>query len=162
MLATEELVEPRPVTGDVDVRPLTTDDDWAQSAALRLALDSADSAAHRAFVENKVDEARRMAADGTAAYWGAFSAGSLRSSLGVVGDGYGLGRYQSVETHPDFRNRGFAGRVVYDAGRDAADRLGARRLVIAADPDYVAIRLYRRLGFHDVEPQVQLLRAPDA
>ena len=35
-----------------------------------------------------------------------------------------------------------------------------RRLVMVADPDYLAIRIYRALGFTDGETQVQLTRTP--
>lgn len=71
-----------------------------------------------------------------------------------------LARFQHVKTHPDHRNRGLAGTLIHRAGRDAFDDLGAERLVMVADPDYLAIRLYRSLGFTDAEPQVGASRLP--
>ena len=36
------------------------------------------------------------------------------------------------------------------------DELGARTLVMVADPDYLAVRIYRSVGFADTEVQTQL------
>jgi ribosomal protein S18 acetylase RimI-like enzyme len=83
----------------------------------------------------------------------------LLSSLGIVADGSGLARFQSVETRPDARRRGLASALVHKAGHLALGR-GARRLVIVADPEYHAIGIYRSLGFREAETQVQLTRRP--
>src|SRR5438128_354895 len=81
-------------------------------------------------------------------------------ALGIVTDGRGLARYQAVETHPEHRRQGLARALVLAAGELATDRFGVGTLVIVADPGYVAIDLYRNLGFVDRETQVQLQRAP--
>ena len=39
-------------------------------------------------------------------------------------------------------------------------RLGARTLVMVADPDYLAVRIYRSVGFVDGETQLQADRPP--
>jgi GNAT superfamily N-acetyltransferase len=94
------------------------------------------------------------------AWFGAFVEGRLRASLGLVSDGRGLVRYQEVQTRPDFRRRGLARALVATAGRYGLHELGARRLVIVADPGCHAIKLYRSLGFADAGAQVELLRPP--
>ena len=38
--------------------------------------------------------------------------------------------------------------------------LGATTLVMVADPDYLAVRIYRSVGFDDTEVQLQAERAP--
>jgi ribosomal protein S18 acetylase RimI-like enzyme len=73
--------------------------------------------------------------------------------------GSGLARFQNVETHPGFRRRGFASAVIHHAAQHALRDPGVRTLVIVADPDDHAIRLYRTLGFVDTERQVQLHKA---
>ena len=147
----------RPV--EAEVRPLRSDSDWQQMVAVRLAVDEDDSQAHREFVERKATEARRLATQGHGVYVGAFVDGVVRASLGIVTDGSGLARYQAVETHPEHRRRGLAGAMLVAAADAALTRLGAQTLVIVADPDYVAIDLYRSLGFSDTERQMQLQRA---
>jgi ribosomal protein S18 acetylase RimI-like enzyme len=71
-------------------------------------------------------------------------------SCGVVVTGE-RGRFQTVDTAEAFRRRGICSRLVVDAAHHAASHYGARRLVIAADPDYHALGLYESLGFDRVE-----------
>src|SRR3954452_6467979 len=147
-------------TSDTDVRPLRSDSDWQQAVAVRLVLDADDSPRHVDFVERKLTEARQLVAAGYGDYLGAFVNGVVRASLGIITDGSGLARYQAVETHPEHRRQGHASALLLAAAQIAVDRFGVETLVIAADPDYVAIDLYRGLGFIDSEIQVQLQRAP--
>jgi len=148
--------------GAVECRRLTTDDDWQQVGDVRVAAhsgDPQDPAEYETFVRRSVDQSRAMSKEGHAAWFGAFVGGEVRASLGIVSDGSGLARYQMVETHPDFRRRGLARSLLVEAARFARKEMHADTLVIVADPDYVAIDLYRRLGFRDAERQVQFARA---
>ncbi|HTF07638.1 MAG TPA: GNAT family N-acetyltransferase, partial [Asanoa sp.] len=63
---------------------------------------------------------------------------------------------QTVQTHPDDRGRGIASTLVHRASTYGLTALRARTLVMVADPEYLAIRLYRALGFNDTETQLQL------
>ena len=47
---------------------------------------------------------------------------------------------------------------MHAASRHAFDEMGAETLVMVADPDYVAIRIYRSVGFEDTETQLQASR----
>jgi ribosomal protein S18 acetylase RimI-like enzyme len=156
--ALRRLARPNP---EVTFRPLVSDDDWRQTLDLRVevAIDEGhDSAAHRYFLQGRVDEARQIGAAGRGVYFGAFVDGQVRSSLGLVVDGAGPARFQNVETHHDFRRQGLAGGLVYAAGIHGLDNLGANTLVIVADAEGPAIGLYRSLGFVDTEYQVELSR----
>jgi ribosomal protein S18 acetylase RimI-like enzyme len=140
-------------------RPLHTDDDWAALGDLRIELakdDGRDNEGYRAFLERRVKEARALDRAGHAVHFGAFIDGHLRASLGLVADGGGTARYQTVETHPEFRRRGLAGALVSMAGHHGVAEFAASTLVIVADPHGPAINLYRLLGFSDAEHQVQL------
>lgn len=144
-----------------DLRTLTGDD-WEQAARLRHACDESEpSKEHTAFLTAKLAEERRLCEAGDTTWFGAFVDGEMRAGLGVVLDGRGLARYQNVETHPAFRRRGLASSLVHFAGVEAMAR-GARTLVIVADPDAEAIRIYRSLGFTETERQVRLQRTADA
>lgn len=63
----------------------------------------------------------------------------------------GLGRFQDVRVAPELRRRGVASMMVHAVARDGFERLGAERLVIMADEGTSADRIYRRLGFREVE-----------
>jgi predicted GNAT family acetyltransferase len=77
-----------------------------------------------------------------------------------VDAGDGLARYQNVETHPEHRGRGIAGTLVHRVATYAVEERGARTLVMVADPDYLAIRVYRSVGFRDTETQTLLEQRP--
>lgn len=152
---------PRPPDPYKKIRPLDSDLDWAQAVELQLVSHGDEpSPTHQLFVERRVAEERALVEAGHGAWFGAFPDGTLRASLGVVSDGSGIARYQNVETQPEFRRRGLATQLVYEAGVQALAK--AETLVIVADPDDVAIGIYRAAGFADREQQVQLWREPQA
>lgn len=163
LTATSTHAPPRPNT-EVVLRPLASDDDWTQRAELSISVDAADpdgdGAAYRLFAERRAVSDRALCEAGHATWWGAFLGERLVSAMGLVDAGGGLARFQSVETHPDHRGRGIAGTLVYRVAAHGFDEVGARTLVMVADPGYVAVRVYRSVGFRDAEVQTQLDQRP--
>lgn len=143
-------------------RLLASDDDWEQSVRLQLDTgDGLDPAQQQAFVRQRVADRRAAVDRGEGGWFGAFTPdGQLMAQLGVFAASPGLGRYQSVETHPDHRGRGIAGTLVHRAGQWALDTLDVRTLVIVAVETYHAIRVYRSVGFADAQTVVQAERLP--
>ena len=164
VLTAQALREPLRPSRDAAIRPLAGDGDWQQSATLQGVCDaeegSAASAASQAYTEARNSARRRLAETGQGAWFGAFIDGELVSQLGVVCGPDRVARYQDVGTHPGARRRGLAGTLVWHAGRYALDHLGATTLVIVADPQESAIRVYRSAGFGDRESQISAQRAP--
>ena len=141
------------------VRVLSSDHDWMQAIELRLACYyERPTPEQRQFTELQVLEQRLLCEAGHGAWFGAFVQGRMRSGAGLFHDG-DLARFQSVETHPDFRRQGLASAVLGHAARWDPD---VRTLVIVADPEDQAIQLYRTLGFLAAEQQIQLSRAPES
>ena len=161
VLTTDSLTPPFRVDPSAELRPLVSDDDWRQAVELRIVMDEQDDDVHAEFVVRRAAELRALVDAGHGVYVGAFIDGRMRAGLGLFTDGSGLGRYQTVETHPDFRRRGLAAGLLALAADRGRTEHGINRLVIAADPDYVAIDLYRRLGFVVAEQQVQWQRSPE-
>jgi ribosomal protein S18 acetylase RimI-like enzyme len=148
---------PRPCT-EATYRPLTSDDDWAQQVELTRVGE--DVGYDLPFVTAKTTADRHLVEQGHGAWWGAFEGDRLLSSMGLFTASPGLARFQSVKTHPDARGRGLAGTLVHRVSRYGFEELGARTLVMVADPDYLAIRVYRSVGFADTERQLQVVRRP--
>lgn len=147
----------RPV--GAELRPLG-DGDWRQARELHVAcVDRKDGRVTDEFLDAQVSGYHTLAGGPRATWYGAFAEGRLLSWLGIVADGSGPARFQSVETHPEARRRGLARALVHYAGQAALDA-GATALVIVADPDYHAISTYRALGFVARETQVRLTRPP--
>lgn len=156
VLTAERLI-PAAAAPQADVRALTSDDDWRQALDLEYACfgQPADDAARR-YAERRVASYRALCEAGHGRWVGAFVDGRLRAGAGLFADGTGPARYQQVATHPDFRRRGLASAVLRHAAALALRDPGTRTLVIVADPEDEAVRLYRALGFAEVERQVQL------
>jgi RimJ/RimL family protein N-acetyltransferase len=157
MTATAVHPPARPNT-EAEYRRLETDEDWAERVAISWAVnaDEYPRDEYLPFAEAKAATERALVADGHGAWWGAFVDGRLVTTMGLLRAGDGLARFQSVETHPDFRGRGLAGTLVHRVGGYGFDELGARTLVMVADPDYLAVRIDRSVGFDDTEVQTQL------
>jgi GNAT superfamily N-acetyltransferase len=160
VLTTRALREPPHPNRAASIRQLAGDGDWQQSAKLQELCDAEDGfAASQAFTSARNRARRRLAEAGPGAWFGAFLDGELVAQLGVISGGDRIARYQDVGTHPAARRQGLAGTLVYRAGQYALDYLGARTLVIVADPSEDAIRVYRSAGFEDRESQVRAQRA---
>jgi ribosomal protein S18 acetylase RimI-like enzyme len=146
--------QPKRVADFVDIRSLESDQDWEQAIDNQVLCreEGHDEASFRVFTERQMRRYREMSAAGKGDWFGAFVGDRLVADLGLFTDGT-LGRYQSVETHPDFRRRGIAGTLVYKVGEHMMDKHGIGTLVIVAENDSDAARLYRTTGFEPVEPQ---------
>jgi GNAT superfamily N-acetyltransferase len=157
VLTTRKLNPPAHPAADLAVRPLVSDGDWAQAIECQVLTREPEftEAGYRSFRERAMDRYRRMAARGLGDWFGAFLGGKLVADLGIFHSG-AVGRYQSVQTHPDFRRRGCAGTLVYEASRYAMEHYGLNTLVIVAETDSDAGRLYRSLGFGPTEFQAGL------
>jgi predicted GNAT family acetyltransferase len=139
-------------------RPLETDADWEQQ--VELSMVGEEIGYDREFCEARARQHRRMVEAGHGQWWGAYVHGELLSSMGLFTASPGLARFQNVKTHPDARGQGLAGTLVHRTSRFGFDELGATTLVMVADPDYLAIRVYRSVGFSDGEVQVGATRRP--
>jgi hypothetical protein len=53
-----------------------------------------------------------------------------------------------------------AGTLVCHAGQHGFASMAAKTLVMVADPEYIAIRVYRSVGFVDAETQIGFERQP--
>jgi ribosomal protein S18 acetylase RimI-like enzyme len=157
MTATEVHEPPRPHT-DATLRTLASDDDWAQQVELSMAGEGLGY--DRAFCTARTAAERSLVEQGYGAWWGAFDGNALLSSMGLFLASSGLARFQHVKTDPRARGRGLAGTLVHRTSRYGFDELGAHTLVMVADPEYLAIRIYRSVGFTDTERQVQVTRKP--
>ena len=142
-------------------RLLIGDHDWEQHLALSLQVYPEPAGGPASDFARKRAMARRRLVEAGAGLWvGAFVDGQLVSQLGILKAGPGLARYQDVETHPDCRRRGLAGALVGFAGRLMLRSSGVSTLVMVADPDDEAIRLYRSLGFNETEHQIEASHPP--
>lgn len=156
MTATSVHEPPRP-NRDAEYRALASDEDWEQLVELGMSCmdEGHDPDSYRVFAAAKVATIRGLVEGGHGAWFGAFDGPRLLSGMGLFRAGPDLARFQSVETRPDARGRGLAGTLVHHVSGYGFTELGARTLVMVADPEYLAIRIYRSVGFAVTESQLQ-------
>lgn len=147
---------PRP---DLEVRPLASDADWEAAVACQVACRDPRHAAgpYRAFKQARMASMRGLVAAGHGVWYGAFQAGTLVGDLGIFHQ-HEVGRYQTVGTLPAHRRQGVCGTLVHQAAVHARAHLGVTTLVMVADPEDHAVRVYRSVGFQDRERQIGLTR----
>lgn len=158
VMTAEAVHEPPHPNREATYRPLVSDEDWAQQVEVARAGEEYGN--DLAFASGRARAQRRLVDGGYGAWWGAFEGDRLLASMGLFTASPGLARFQDVKTHPDARGRGLAGTLVHRVSRYGFEELGARTLVMVADPDYLAIRIYRSVGFTDTERQLQVSRKP--
>lgn len=148
---------PARLNESITVRALVSDDDWGKATDNQVACREADfsEADYRLFKHPQMARYRRMQAAGLGHWYGAFLAGRLVADLGIFHQD-GLGRFQSVGTHPDFRRRGIAASLVYQSSLLAMQEFKLHTLVIVAEQDSSPSRIYQSLGFKMTEKQVGL------
>jgi GNAT superfamily N-acetyltransferase len=150
----------RPPAEGYVVRALSSDDDWQQSQALRVAdlTDEQSAEPGRVAYEGGSTAARRRLAEaGNAVFLGAFEGDELAADLGILDCGAGVARYQDVMTKAAHRRRGLASHLLGEASAWATGR-GVHTWVILADAGEAPSRLYQRLGFRPAERSSQAYR----
>lgn len=160
VLTALEVTDPPRPNRSATYRELSGGDDWRRAVELRTIVNAGEPGGDPDFIRARAGAERALTEAGHGSWFGAFVDGELVAQLGLIADGSGIARYQNVETHPGWRRRGLAGGLVSHAGRHGVDTLGARTLVIVADPLADAIKVYRSVGFADAETQVGFERQP--
>jgi ribosomal protein S18 acetylase RimI-like enzyme len=158
VMTASQVNEPTRPNTESAYRSLRSDDDWEQLFELTMAATWAEFPDYADFTRKKVAAERVLVEAGHASWFGAYAGDRLQASLGLVSDRTGVARFQNVQTHPDDRGRGLASTLVHQASTYGLTELDVHTLVMVADPEYLAIRLYRSLGFSDSETQLQLTK----
>jgi len=153
MTATE--VHAAPVDPAIAIRELAGGQIEA-TADLAWSIGDRHDEAYRTFLEERAGWQRSLVEDGAATFWGAFDGKELVGSLGLatLDD---VRRYQDVQTAATHRRRGIAGALLAAAASHGETHLP---VVIVAEPNSDAARVYARVGFVTVEHTGSALKLP--
>lgn len=157
VIQTAQSVHPPPkYNRDIEVRPLQGDE-WNEAIRIQMACkpDKFKADIYRGFRQRRMAIYKEMRDAGLRTWFGAFLEGKLVADLGIFTDRE-VGRFQHVETHPDFRRRGICSSMIYETSKYAFEMMGIETLVIAADVDYHAKEIYTSVGFEPAEYQASL------
>ena len=154
VLSTMSVRKPLHFNDKLVVRPLATPGEWEALVALevRSAHDNMPPAEWERFYRSQNKRYQAMSKAGLGNWYGGFLDGKLVTTLGIFhragnSDANAIGRFQSVGTDPDFRRQGLCGTLVYLAAEHAFKTSPIKTLVMCADPDYHAIKIYESVGF---------------
>ena len=139
-----------------EIQPLEPRDLIA-AAELEYAIGDRHDDSFRQFLHRRAAWKQSLLAAGRATFWGAFDKLMLVGSLGLVQLGT-RARYQDVQTAVAYRGRGIARGLL----RAAANASSASELVIVAEPNSKAARVYEQVGFTTVERVGSACRYPVA
>ncbi|MGA9533744.1 MAG: GNAT family N-acetyltransferase [Anaerolineales bacterium] len=157
VMTSAEPFPPRRPADLIDVRPLKTESEWSaavENQVISRELEFSEDE-YRDFRQRQMARYRQMVESDLGDWYGAFVDGRLVADLGVFID-EDVGRYQSVQTHPDYRRQGIGGTLVFESGRQAIGKYGLKVLVIVAELDSRAASLYQSVGFQHAEEQMGL------
>lgn len=157
VLTTQAVNPPSKYNSEVRIRPLREDWEWDSATETQIACRAPEYTleGYTPYKTRQMARWRAMAQAGLGEWFGAFLEGRVAGDLGVFVEN-GVGRFQSVGTHPDFQRRGICGTLVYEAARYAFEHLGAETLVMVADEEYHAAKIYESVGFLPTEHQIGL------
>ncbi|MCB0413754.1 MAG: GNAT family N-acetyltransferase [Bdellovibrionales bacterium] len=152
VLTTQTLREPPFINKDISIKKIESELEW--NKVIKLQVLCADEKflnnKYEVFKRNQINQYRRMSEAGMGNWFGAFLGNKLVGDLGIFYENE-IARFQNVETHPDFRKRGICGTLVYGAGNIAFNEFEVETLVMEADPEYHAARIYESVGFNQTE-----------
>lgn len=159
ILHLNKTIRPARMKEEVQVRPLSSEDDWEQAIQNQVSCrgDGFEEESYLRFKRPQMARYRRMSEAGLGHWYGAFLGPKLVADAGLF-HFKGIARFQSVGTHPDFRRQGIAAALIYEMAQAGLKR--SSTLVIVADPTMGADRVYRSVGFDGQETCVQLCRRP--
>ena len=152
VLSTSQLNPPKKMNNEIKIRPFQAMSDWEQSVRLHILCSDPTfgKKSFELFKRRQFETYQKMIAAGMGNRFGAFIGNQLVADLGLFHRN-GLARYQNVITHPEYRKRGICSTLVFFAGKIALEKWGVYRLVMEADPEYHAARIYESLGFRPTE-----------
>lgn len=145
--------EPSKINDQINIKIISSKKDWQSVVDVQVAAtnDYADFYPKQALLYQKM-------IDQNMGHWfGAFIGEKLVASLGIFKEGK-IGRFQIVSTHPDFGRQGICSNLVYRASLYAFEKMEIEELVMVADEDYYAAKIYERVGFIPTEKMYGLCK----
>jgi RimJ/RimL family protein N-acetyltransferase len=157
----DSLISPKYLCDGLEIRPIKSDTDWEDTIHNQVICRREEFREEKylTFKRVQMKKYRDMTDAGLGHWFGAFVNGRLVAECGVfIFDG--VGRYQSVGTHPEFRRRGICGNLIFESARWAFEHGNGHTLVMSADPEYHAAKVYESVGFKPTQKAIGMYRFP--
>lgn len=157
----ENLHHPKHCCQGLQIKIISSDGDWEAAIQNQISCrgDEFKLEMYLPFKHAQMKKYCDMVKANLGNWFGAYLDGRLVAECGVfIFDG--IGRYQVVGTHPEFRRRGICGNLIFESARWAFEHGGARMLVMVADPEYHAAKIYESVGFCPAQKAIGICQFP--
>lgn len=138
------------------IRKIETDGEWEAVLNLQILVSDGDNPSE-GYIEFKTrlfETYRSLSNCGAGSWWGAFLGETLVGDMGLYfDDDFEMARFQSVETHPDYRKMGICSELLHSVTSQALRIYPDVMLVICAEYGSNAEGIYSKHGFkrHQVQ-----------
>jgi ribosomal protein S18 acetylase RimI-like enzyme len=156
-LTTNKLTYPPKYNHDIVIKKITKDQEWQQVVLLQILCADPKfyNSGYETFKRRQISQYKAMNRQGLGDWYGAYIGDQLVGDLGIFFEGP-LARFQNVGTHPKFRRRGVCQTLVYESAKMALEEYGVETLVMEADAEYHAAKIYESVGFTPSEKSFAL------
>lgn len=152
VLTSQKVHQPPKYNQEIEVRPLSTPKEWED--AIKVQVDNSHVVSTKQNLENfyraQMKRYQKMVENKMGFWFGAFLGDVQVANLGIFTDGE-LARFQLVATHPEYQRQGICGSLVYQSARFAFLKMGVDSLIMVADENYHAAKIYESVGFIPTE-----------
>ena len=137
------------------MREITSHSDWNKVLEHHVLTrpDGFAKAAYRSFKINRLATFKALINAGHGHWYGAFKGSDLVADMGIF-HRKNISRFQEVSTHPDHRRQGICAALVHHVSTTEQAARAGNQMVILADRGEPAERIYKRLGYTEIE-QIQ-------
>ncbi len=152
----------RPAPEGLRFRNISSVSDWDKVLEHHVLTrpDGFAEAAYRAFKIKRLAVYKALLAAGHGHWYGAFKGAELVADMGIF-HRKNISRFQEVSTHPDHRRQGICAALVHYAScAEQAVRPG-NKMVILADRGEPAERVYKSLGYAEIEQMQSVVLRPN-
>lgn len=157
VLTAESVSTPPKLNESIEIHQVESEHDFKSCLEIQIgsANDHLSIETWRSFYSAQMKNYRKMIAAGLGNWFIAKRNGEPAGSLGLFYDGE-IGRFQIVSTDPKHQRNGVCSSLVYSVAKYAIEELGLKKLVMVADENYHAAKIYESVGFKPTEKIVGL------
>lgn len=157
ILSTSRVHTPPKSNPHITIRPLQSESDFAQVINVLFTLDwqYSSNEGQIKFLKDSAKRFRKLIDAGTAISIGAFLSNKLTAVIEMYYNDT-LCVFDSVVTHRENRRQGICSSLVHYASQYALSQLNCQTLILEADKEYHAAKIYESIGFRPTEKLYRL------
>lgn len=151
----------RPVPVGLEFREISSASDWGDVLEHHVLTrpDGFAEAAYRPFKIKRLGVFQSLVAAGHGHWYGAFKGAVLVADMGIFHRDE-ISRFQEVSTHPDHRRQGICAALVHHVSCAEQAARPDNKMVILADRGEPAERIYKSLGYTEIEQMQSVVLRP--